>query len=51
MLAVLTIRELKKYAEVQNIFNIHCAHLSATQSPNRTSNYQSPFQIESVNHI
>lgn len=45
MLAGLTTHKLKECAEVQNTFNIHCAHLSATQSPNRTGNYQSPFQI------
>lgn len=45
MLAGLPTCKLKERVEVQNTFNIHCAHLSAAQSPNRTGNYQSPVQI------
>lgn len=45
MLAVLTPHKLRECAGVQNALNIHGAHLSAAQPPNRTGNYQSPSQI------
>lgn len=50
MLAKFVVHKLRDHAGVLNILNIQCDHLSAAQAPNRTSNYQSPSQTESVNH-
>lgn len=44
MLAAIATRKHKEHPEVPSILNIQCDHLSPTKSPNRTSNYRSPFQ-------
>lgn len=50
MLAKFVVHKLQDHAGVLNILNIQCDHLSPTQALNRTSNYQSPSQTESVKH-
>jgi len=51
MLAKIVVHKLRDHPGVPNILNIQCDHLSLTQSPNSTSNYWSPSQTSSVNHI